>query len=62
MSGNVKKRLYFCGKCGCELDPGEGNMCEECKREIKKIQKYASQWSLTYEQAEELYQMGLVST
>ena len=29
---------------------------------IKKIQKYASQWSLTYEQAEKLYQMGLVST
>ncbi|MBD5555162.1 MAG: hypothetical protein HDQ95_07435 [Roseburia sp.] len=36
---------YFCSKCGCYLDPGEGETCEEClselehnrKKELKKI-------------------------
>lgn len=24
---------YLCEKCGCSLDPGEGNICEECLEE-----------------------------
>lgn len=27
---------YRCDQCGCYLDPGEGNMCEECQRELNQ--------------------------
>ena len=29
---------YLCKRCGCRLDPGEGNICEECldEMEVKK--------------------------
>lgn len=28
---------YKCEKCGCSLDPGEGNFCDECKVKNKII-------------------------
>lgn len=29
---------YSCRKCGCSLDPGEGNICDECSVEQDKEQ------------------------
>lgn len=30
---------YSCVKCGCSLDPGEGNVCDECSTEHEKEQR-----------------------
>ena len=30
---------YSCKKCGCSLDPGEGNICDECSVEQDKEQR-----------------------
>lgn len=27
---------YRCDSCGCYLDPGEGNVCEECQEKSRK--------------------------
>ena len=29
-------RWYHCQNCGCYLDPGEGDLCDECKRARKE--------------------------
>lgn len=29
---------YFCRECGCRLDPGEGNTCDECWDKYKQEQ------------------------
>ena len=56
-----RKRHYrICLRCGCALDLGEGEMCEECMEEMDRIRNYAARWSLTLEQAEELHEMGLI--
>ena len=35
-----------CRICGCSLDPGEGNMCEECRDEqyMKQQQEKAARY------------------
>lgn len=25
---------YYCRRCGCRLDPGEGRLCDECRAEM----------------------------
>lgn len=25
---------YFCKICGCSLDPGEGQICDDCREEM----------------------------
>lgn len=38
------RHSYRCDACGCYLDPGEGNQCDECRTQsrirIKKMDKY----------------------
>ncbi|MEW4411559.1 hypothetical protein [Clostridium sp. AN503] len=50
-----------CRECGCPLDAGEGDYCEECLEEFARAEAYARQWHLTVEQARELVREGLVS-
>jgi hypothetical protein len=28
---------YKCRNCGCSLDPGEGDLCEECAVENRRV-------------------------
>lgn len=28
--------MYKCDGCGCNLDPGEGLLCEECRARIRE--------------------------
>lgn len=32
-------RKYICEKCECSLDPGEGRLCDECRKEEAKEQR-----------------------
>ena len=47
-----------CKICGCSLDPGEGNMCEECREEKQREQARAKKWKnmILYK---DYYQMSL---
>lgn len=29
---------YLCGTCGCRLDPGEGDTCDECREKRDREQ------------------------
>lgn len=50
-----------CRECGCPLDAGEGDFCEDCSAELERMEAYAKKWNLTVQQARELLQEGLVS-
>lgn len=32
---------YQCEECGCNLDPGEGKLCDECRERKKNRLRYA---------------------
>ena len=34
------KWAYRCERCGCNLDPGEGRLCDECRSKEEKINKW----------------------
>lgn len=54
------KHSYRCDACGCYLDPGEGLLCDECRKEtrhrISKMDKYNE---LIAEQKGSQYEMKL---
>lgn len=43
---------YKCERCGCNLDPGEGRICDECRNEEKTNQRQQSSYR-TYNRNEE---------
>ena len=32
-------KKYICEKCECRLDPGEGRLCDECRKEEARAQR-----------------------
>ncbi len=54
------KHHNACRRCGCPLDAGEGNYCEDCIREMREDQEYSRRWCLTMEQVRELRREGLI--
>ena len=39
------KHCYRCDSCGCYLDPGEGLLCDECRRLTRMRIKQADRYS-----------------
>lgn len=45
---------YRCDSCGCYLDPGEGNVCEECLEQQRKDEEQRKHCFITAEGQQEL--------
>ncbi len=37
LAGEPMRKWNKCRKCGCFLDPGEGSICDECRRAQEKV-------------------------
>lgn len=54
-------RNYYCSRCGCTMDsgeginyPGEGRVCAECEEALDLEADYRKKWFLTKEQLREI--------
>lgn len=64
MTVRMRSRYRYhneCRECGCPLDAGEGDYCEECCDKLEQMEAYAKKWNLTMQQAREMVREGLVS-
>lgn len=43
---------YRCEECGCYLDPGEGQLCDECREHRKSRIRYAGRMQEAVREAE----------
>lgn len=39
---------YTCRRCGCNIDPGEGQICDECRSEEENLNKWQQSSRRTY--------------